>query len=54
MKTHEYIEGGQALGNFKEGMKALFKIPKEKVAKAKKKKAYRPSQTKKPKLSDKD
>lgn len=37
MKIQEYVEGPQALENFKEGMKALFKIPKDKVVKAEKK-----------------
>jgi len=54
MKQIEYIEGPKATKNFEEGMKALFIVPKAKVAKAAKKKASRPSQTKKPRLSDKD
>jgi hypothetical protein len=54
MKKAEYIEGDKAVKNFEEGMKALFKVPKTKVVKAAKKKASRPSQTKKPKPSDKD
>ncbi len=32
MKQPEYIEGKHALENFEEGMKALFKAPKAKVA----------------------
>ena len=28
MKIPEYIEGPKALENFKQGMKALFKVPK--------------------------
>jgi hypothetical protein len=39
-------------GELEEGMKALFKVPKEKVAKAAKKNNSRPSQTKKPKRAD--
>jgi len=53
MKNPEYIEGRQAAENFEEGMKALFKVPKEKVAKAVKKPS-RFSQTKKPKRADED
>ena len=53
MREQKYIEGLQATENFEEGMKALFKVPKEKVVKAAKK-ASRPCQMKKPKLSDKD
>jgi hypothetical protein len=36
MKEPEYIEGRQATKNFEEGMKALFKVPKDSVATAKK------------------
>jgi len=53
MKQCEYIEGRQAAENFEEGMKALFKVPKTKVAKVGKKlNGPQPSQTKKPKLAD--
>lgn len=52
MKKHEYIEGHQAVENFEEGMKALFKVPKGRVVKAAKKQASRSSQKKKPKPSD--
>jgi hypothetical protein len=38
MKTPEYREGPEALENFKEGMKALFKVPKDSVVRAEKKK----------------
>jgi hypothetical protein len=38
MKTPEYRERPEALENFKEGMKALFKVPNESVVKAEKKK----------------
>jgi len=56
MKVPEYIEGRKAQGNFEEGMKALFKVPKDAVVKAEKKKqkASRSSRLRKPKLSDKD
>lgn len=36
-KTYEYHEGKQALENFKRGMTALFKVPKDAVVKAEKK-----------------
>jgi hypothetical protein len=52
MREPDYSEGPQATENFEEGMKALFKVPKEKVAKAVKKNASRPSQTKQPKRAD--
>ena len=54
MKQREYIEGSQATRNFEEGMKSLFKVPKDKVVKAEKKKTSRASRLRKPKLSDKD
>ncbi len=54
----EYTEGAKALENFEEGMKAIFKAPKAEVVKAetkqKKKRAYRASYLRKPRLSDKD
>ncbi|MHB8216232.1 MAG: hypothetical protein ACYDDS_09150 [Candidatus Sulfotelmatobacter sp.] len=52
----EYIEGRQAAENFEEGMKALFKVPKDEVVKAEKKKqkSSRASRLRKEKLSDKD
>jgi hypothetical protein len=52
----EYIEGRQARENFEEGMKVLFKVPKDEVVKAEKKKlkASRSSRLRKPKLSDRD
>ena len=37
MKEPEYREGPEALENFKDGMKALFKVPKDSVVKAEKK-----------------
>ena len=36
MKKAEYLEGKEARENFEEGMKVLFKVPKEKVVKAEK------------------
>jgi hypothetical protein len=51
----EYTEGTKATENFEEGMKALFKVPKDEVVKAeKKKKAARASRLRKRKLSDED
>jgi len=38
MKQLQYIEGRQATKNFEEGMKALFKVPKDSVVKAEKRK----------------
>jgi len=38
MKQPEYREGPEALGNFKEGMKAIFKVAKDSVKRAEKKK----------------
>jgi hypothetical protein len=37
MKQPEYIEGPEALKNFKRGMIALFKVPKTAIGKARKK-----------------
>jgi len=51
MKTPEYIEGQRATENFEEGMKALFKVPKTKVARdAKKQKSQSPER--KPQRAD--
>jgi len=51
MKHLEYIEGDQATENFEEGMKALFKVSKTKVAKdAKKQDSQRPERE--PKRAD--
>jgi len=36
MKHHEYIEGPEALENFKRGMIALFKVPKKAIGGRKK------------------
>lgn len=58
MKQAEYTEGKQAQENFEEGMKALFKVPKDEVVKAEKRKkrarASRVQSQHKPKNSDKD
>lgn len=59
MKEPEYTEGPKALENFKEGMKALFKVPKDSVVKAEKKKRRRKASSRaqsvrKPRPSDKD
>jgi len=37
MKIPEYIEGSEALENFKRGMIALFKVPKKAVGGGRKK-----------------
>lgn len=52
----EYVEGRQATENFEKGMKALFKVPKDEVVKAEKKKlrASRALRLREPRLSDKD
>jgi hypothetical protein len=56
MLKKEYLEGRQATENFEQGMKALFKVPKDAVVKAEKKKqkAARASRLRKPKLADRD
>jgi hypothetical protein len=57
MKNSEYVEGAKATETFEEGMKALFKVPKDEVVKAEKKakkKRTRSSSLRKPRLSDKD
>lgn len=53
MRNADYEEGARALGNFEEGMKAIFKVPKEKVVKAQKKRKKVASQEK-PLKSDRD
>jgi hypothetical protein len=53
MKQLEYIEGKEATENFEEGMKALFKVPKDSVVKAQKKRKKLASQEK-PQKSDSD
>jgi hypothetical protein len=50
----EYMEGLEALGNFKRGMEALFKVPKSAVLKPKKKQARKPARVRKKTDSDKD
>ena len=54
----EYVEGKQATENFEEGMKALFRVPKDSVVKAEKKKrrkaSSRAQSVRKQRLSDKD
>jgi hypothetical protein len=58
MKEPEYIEGPHARQSFEEGMKALFKVPKDAVVKAekkaKKKRASRGQSVRKPEPFDKD
>jgi hypothetical protein len=55
VKQYEYFEGKQATENFEQGMKALFKARKEKVAKAvAKRQKAQPSELRKSKRSDKD
>jgi len=59
MKQPEYREGPEALENFKEGMKALFKVPKDSVVKAEKRKqrkkaSSRAQSVRKPRVFDKD
>jgi hypothetical protein len=54
MKVTEYIDGSRASRNFEEGMKALFKVPKNKVAKLMKKAQSASSQKTRKKKSDKD
>ena len=58
MKEPEYIEGTKAQENFEEGMKALFKVPKDEVVKAeqkaKRKRVSRAQSVRKPRPSDKD
>jgi hypothetical protein len=54
MKQPEYIEGPEALKNFEQGMIALFKVPKAKDAKARKKQAKKSASQEKPQKSDRD
>jgi hypothetical protein len=53
MKQLVYIEGSQATENFEEGMKALFKVPKDENTPTKKRTPKAPS-VRKTKRSDKD
>jgi hypothetical protein len=50
----DYHEGPNALKNFEEGMKALFKVSKAEVVKAEKKQAKKRASSRKPRVSDKD
>jgi hypothetical protein len=50
---YEYVEGQKAQANFEEGMKALFKVPKDAVVKAEKKQRKKASRSRKSKDSDK-
>ncbi len=56
MKEPEYIEGARAQENFEEGMKTLFKVPKDQVVKAEKRKKQKKASVslRKARLSDKD
>ena len=54
MKEPEYVEGPEALANFKRGMKALFKVPKTAVIVQAKKKKEKLSSLRKPKRADRD
>jgi hypothetical protein len=53
-REHEYVEGVKATENFEEGMKALFKVIKDSVARAGKKSVKAASLERKPKSADKD
>jgi hypothetical protein len=52
MKQPEYIEGPEALENFKRGMIALFKVPKTAIGE--RKKGRKLTAPRKKKRSDKD
>lgn len=60
MRKVEYLEGPEATKNFESGMKALFNVPKDAVAKAEKKMkgkkrvSSRGQSIRKPLVSDKD
>lgn len=54
MREPEYTEGKTATENFEEGMKTLFKVPKDEVAKPLKKRVKIAPSERKPKSSDKD
>ena len=53
MKQSEYIEGSEALENFKRGMIALFKVPKSAVLQTKKQ-PKKAASLRKSKQADKD
>jgi hypothetical protein len=59
MKQPEYREGPEALENFKESMRALFKVPKDSVVRAENRKrrknaSSRAQSVRKPRAFDKD
>jgi len=54
MKEQNYIEDQQAIENFEEGMKALFKVSKDEVVKAEKKAQKKRASQRERKISDKD
>ena len=59
MKQCEYLEGEQAQENFEEGMKTLFKIPKDEAVAVEKKlkgkrRSSRAQSVRKPRAPDKD
>jgi hypothetical protein len=54
IKKSEYIEGTEALENFKRGMVELFKVPKSAVLRPKKKQARKPATVHKKRDVDKD
>lgn len=54
MREPEYTEGQKATLNFEEGMKALFKVSKDSIAKPLKKRGKSASSGQKSKPSDKD
>jgi len=58
MKKPEYIEGNEAQRNFEEGIKSLFKVPKDSFVQAekkrKRKRAVRDQSVRKQLRSDKD
>jgi hypothetical protein len=53
MKTPEYIEGPEALRNFKRGMATLFKVPKSAVLQTKKQ-PKKAASSRKSKRADRD
>lgn len=55
MREPEYLEGPKATKNFEEGMKALFKVPKDGIAGPKKKRTQpKTTSVRKTRRSDKD
>jgi hypothetical protein len=50
----QYTEGPKAQENFEQGMKALFKVPKDAVMPRKKNAKQRRATSRKPKRPDKD